>query len=150
MYFIVPCVLLLYMHICLGIMYMSGAHKMQKRAADLLELQLQTVVTHSESAGNPAWVLWNHTQFSYFLSHLSSSQVVLLQYVGQIQRLFTYCILGLQSSVIVPLKSIFFVVVVVVGEKESLALIQFSHPGCDCTFKIMSSSIYHFHPSYFW
>lgn len=48
----------------------------QKRSLVPLELELQTVVSSPVGTGNPTWVLWKSSQWSYPLNHISRSYLL--------------------------------------------------------------------------
>ena len=48
---------------------------------DLLELELQVVVSHRVGAGNPTWVLYKSSKNSSALSHFSSPMIPFLSWV---------------------------------------------------------------------
>lgn len=50
-----------------------GAHRDKKRTSGLLELELQTIVSHSVGAGNQTGDLYESTKCSKLWSHLCSS-----------------------------------------------------------------------------
>lgn len=55
-YYFIVCVLVFYMHLCLYITdRVSGTHGGQKRALDIPELELQTLVSQYVGAENGTW-----------------------------------------------------------------------------------------------
>lgn len=51
-------------HLCMSAPFVCSAGGGQKRALDLLGLELRLIVSHSVSAGNQTPILWKSSQYS--------------------------------------------------------------------------------------
>lgn len=71
----------------------AGAYENQKRALDVLEKELQLLVSYLIGSGNSTWVLHMNSKHSYARSHVSSPQSLQFSVMTKSQmllRMFPY------------------------------------------------------------
>lgn len=81
LFYFILCVWMFYLYLCLCTACVCRTYRGQKKALDLLVLELQMVVSHPIGSGSWSYVLWKNNQYSYSLSYLSRPSICIHSFI---------------------------------------------------------------------